>query len=302
MACCVFLVRLGAGREQAECKAALQRELGLAERPDVPLIGFIGAGLAEGARRHPGRAAGASDGRRALREHTSEPHQHLPPARIMSAPATCGGSLEERRHIISCSASTCLPPQCPSQSPKPNTTATIGLPGSVCAGDAWAAGSRSWSRGWRGPRASTRTSSADGWASACRWRIALLLGERARAPVAWSQLQHSCWPFLSLLIFRQWRNHGCIVSWGAPLRACVLVTGLQSPCPPHSLSSFPCSHSDPSSCDILLMPSRLSRAGSTSLYAMRYGTIPVVHATGGLRDTVEDFNPFANGGAGAGTG
>lgn len=28
---------------------------------------------------------------------------------------------------------------------------------------------------------------------------------------------------------------------------------------------------------------------------MRYGTIPIAHATGGLRDTIEDYNPFADG-------
>ena len=59
--------------------------------------------------------------------------------------------------------------------------------------------------------------------------------------------------------------------------------------------SVPVSHRIMAGCDILLMPSRFEPCGLNQLFGMRYGTIPIAHATGGLRDTIEDYNPFANG-------
>ncbi|CAM8932174.1 unnamed protein product [Rhodiola kirilowii] len=66
--------------------------------------------------------------------------------------------------------------------------------------------------------------------------------------------------------------------------------------------NVPVSHRITAGCDILLMPSRFEPCGLNQLYAMRYGTTPVVHCTGGLRDTVQTFNPYANEGKGEGTG
>ena len=50
--------------------------------------------------------------------------------------------------------------------------------------------------------------------------------------------------------------------------------------------------------DLFLMPSRYEPSGLNQLYSLKYGTIPIVRATGGLKDSVQEFDPATGQGTG----
>lgn len=50
--------------------------------------------------------------------------------------------------------------------------------------------------------------------------------------------------------------------------------------------------------DLFLMPSAFEPCGLSQMMSMRYGTLPIVHETGGLRDTVEPYNQYTGEGTG----
>ena len=62
--------------------------------------------------------------------------------------------------------------------------------------------------------------------------------------------------------------------------------------------SDPLSHKIYASCDAFLMPSLFEPCGLSQLMALRYGTIPIVRETGGLKDTVQAYNEYESTGTG----
>jgi len=60
----------------------------------------------------------------------------------------------------------------------------------------------------------------------------------------------------------------------------------------------PLAHQIEAGADMFLMPSLYEPCGLNQMYSMRYGTVPIVRATGGLDDTVENFDPVRGTGNG----
>ena len=58
------------------------------------------------------------------------------------------------------------------------------------------------------------------------------------------------------------------------------------------------SHRVYASCDAFLMPSLFEPCGLSQLMSLRYGTVPIVRETGGLKDTVEPYNEYEGTGTG----
>ncbi len=60
----------------------------------------------------------------------------------------------------------------------------------------------------------------------------------------------------------------------------------------------PLAHKIEAGCDFFLMPSRYEPCGLNQIYSLKYGTIPIVSATGGLDDTILNYNPLTGAGNG----
>ncbi|MCJ7578403.1 MAG: glycosyltransferase, partial [candidate division Zixibacteria bacterium] len=60
----------------------------------------------------------------------------------------------------------------------------------------------------------------------------------------------------------------------------------------------PLAHLIEAGADMFLMPSRYEPCGLNQLYSLKYGTVPIVRETGGLADTIQDYNTDTGEGTG----
>ena len=60
----------------------------------------------------------------------------------------------------------------------------------------------------------------------------------------------------------------------------------------------PLAHRIEAGSDVFVMPSRYEPCGLNQMYSLKYGTVPLVRATGGLADSVQNFDPESNEGTG----
>jgi len=100
------------------------------------------------------------------------------------------------------------------------------------------------------------------------------------------------------------RRHGCqlVVLGSGERRLEELFTRLQHAFPRQVCFyrgfSEPLAHLIEAGADMFLMPSRYEPCGLNQMYSLRYGTVPIVHKTGGLADTVKLWDPATGTGTG----
>ena len=100
------------------------------------------------------------------------------------------------------------------------------------------------------------------------------------------------------------RRHGCqlVVLGSGERRLEELFTRLQHAFPRQVCFyrgfSEPLAHLIEAGADMFLMPSRYEPCGLNQMYSLRYGTVPIVHNTGGLADTVKLWDPATGTGTG----
>jgi starch synthase len=98
------------------------------------------------------------------------------------------------------------------------------------------------------------------------------------------------------------RDLSCVVLGSGEARYESFFTGLQQRFPDrvvfHRGYNDELAHLIEAGSDMFLMPSLYEPCGLNQMYSMRYGTVPIVRATGGLDDTVQQFNPADGSGTG----